>query len=288
MTPAVVVVSALAPGIFWFWVFTKGKSYRPAPRRLMAVTFFLGMLSVIPAGLIESVLIDEDSFMETATIGAFAAAMFFVVGPVEETSKFLAVRLHAFRTPYLQEPLDGMMYGAAASLGFASAENILYASTFGPEVILVRGPLSTLAHLVFGSLWAVTLTRPGGTGAHTRLRTLAGLAMAAALHGMFNVFAFSPWGIAPAVLLVALGIVFVVRSFRLSRIRSRFHLGRNVPELSCNVCGARYRLGDSYCPGCGAPTGGLNSSVTCANCGQFNLRAAHYCAGCGDLFTPHA
>jgi hypothetical protein len=104
-------------------------------------------------------LIDSDELeYGLASFGTIAGVMFFIVGPVEETSKFLAVRLGVYRTRHLREPLDALVYaGAAASLGFATAENIGYALSFGPEVMIARGPVSTLGHVVFGSLWALSL-----------------------------------------------------------------------------------------------------------------------------------
>ena len=73
--------------------------------------------------------------------------MLLVVGPVEEFSKFAVVRLKAYRSLYFDEPMDGLVYAAAASLGFASLENVLYVVDFGPEVMIVRAPVSTVAHL---------------------------------------------------------------------------------------------------------------------------------------------
>ena len=87
-----------------------------------------------------------------AGLAAAAMAMLFVVGPVEETSKFLAVRLGAFRSLYFDEPRDGLVYAVAASLGFASLENLVYILQFGPEVMVGRAPLSTLAHVIFRKL----------------------------------------------------------------------------------------------------------------------------------------
>ena len=71
----------------------------------------------------------------------------FIVGPVEEFSKFLAVRLGAYRSLRFDEPGDGLVY-AAASLGFASIENLGCAWTFGPAVMIVRAPLSTAARTI--------------------------------------------------------------------------------------------------------------------------------------------
>ena len=80
--------------------------------------------------------------------------MTFVVGPVEELCKFAAVRLGPYRSLYFDEPVDGLVYASAASLGFASLENLFYVLEYGPEV-MIAPPLSTVGHLVF--VWGFAL-----------------------------------------------------------------------------------------------------------------------------------
>jgi RsiW-degrading membrane proteinase PrsW (M82 family) len=286
---AVAVISALLPGFLWLRVFTKGRSYRGAPLKILLITFLLGMASVIPAGFIEFLLIDSDELeYGLASFGTVVVAMFFIVGPVEETSKFLAVRLGVYRTRHLREPLDGLIYGAAASLGFATAENIGYALLFGPELMIVRGPVSTLGHVVFGSLWALSLN-PQAPPGRRKIVGITALAAAALLHGLFNVLLFSFWGIVPAFLLVGVGGYVVIRMFRRAKSNSTYHLRRNVPLLKCTICSSDYHQQDNFCPECGTSTSLLTPKEWhCANCGQVSETDAKFCIACGDLFVLDA
>ena len=106
--------------------------YRPGPRRLLIATFLLGGLSTIFAGLLEGVFVyGTELDIEGASLASTAVAMLLVVGPVEEVCKF---RSRAASTPSARSistsRLDGMVYGAAASLGFATVENIGYVRGF--------------------------------------------------------------------------------------------------------------------------------------------------------------
>ncbi len=157
MAPTLLIVVAFAPGVFWLWYFARKSVYRPGPRRLLVLTFLLGMVATIPAGILNSVFVDEAVASEEARIASVAMAMLLVVGPVEETAKFLAVRFFAYRSLYFDEPTDGLLYSAAASLGFASLENLIYVLEFGPGVMILRAPLSTLAHVIFASVWGLAL-----------------------------------------------------------------------------------------------------------------------------------
>lgn len=286
MAIAVAVVSASIPGFLWLWVFSRGRSYRGAPLKMLLITFLLGMLSTVPVIIIYSFILDVDvEELAVADLATVAVAMFFIVGPVEETSKFLAVRIGVYRTRHLREPLDGLIFGAAASLGFATAENIGYALAFGPEVMIVRGPISTVGHVVFGSIWALSLN-PQAPSGRRKVIGVAALVVAAALHGTFNVLAFSGWGVLPAFGLVIVGVIVVIRMFRRVKSNSTYHLRRNVPLPVCPVCTTAYRSDDHFCHGCGTSTVHLSPNVQrCANCRTVSVIDAKFCANCGDLYV---
>lgn len=286
MAIGVAVVSALVPGFLWLWVFARGRSYRGAPLKVLLITFLLGMLSTVPVAIIYTFILDVDvEELAVADLATVAASMFFIVGPVEETSKFLAVRIGVYRTRHLNEPLDGLIYGAAASLGFATAENIGYALAFGPEVMIVRGPVSTVAHVVFGSIWALSFN-PEAPSGRRKIVGVTALGAAALLHGSFNVLAFSGWGVLPAIGIVVVGVVVVIRMFRRVKSRSTYHLRRNIPLQVCVVCTTAFRHGNDFCTGCGTPRHRFEPDVQrCANCRTDSAVGAKFCVSCGDLFV---
>ena len=116
------LVLAFSPGLFWIWFFVRRDVYRPEPRRLIALTFFLGMVSTIPAAIIEAIFLDESILAENANLASVAVGMLFVVGPVEELSKFMAVRLLAYKSLYFDEPGDGLVYRRSA----ATMKNVVW------------------------------------------------------------------------------------------------------------------------------------------------------------------
>ena len=108
---------AFAPGLFWLWFFVRGRAYRAKPMRLLAFAFFLGMLSTAPAAALEFAFLRNAGIEIGADLATAATAMLFVVGPAEELSKFLAVRLGPFRSLYFDEPRDGLVYAAGPAWG---------------------------------------------------------------------------------------------------------------------------------------------------------------------------
>lgn len=271
---------AFAPAVFWFWFFARKDTYRPEPKRLIAITFFLGILSTIPAGILNYVFLDESVLDEGANIASVARGMLFVVGPVEEMSKFLAVYPVAYRSLYFDEPSDGLVYAAAASLGFASLENLMYIIEFGPAVMIGRAPLSTVAHVIFGSFWGYALGRR--TMADSRgFIVIAGIAVAAVVHGLFNLFLFAFPLVSIA--LVILGVWWTLRRFNWARLVSPFRYRRNYPRIACLACNRRISVVSRYCQSCGTPVfTSSGANIYCGNCDAINRPDADYCTRCGD------
>ncbi len=283
MTFSGLLLVSFAPGLFWLWFFLRQDKLRPEPKRLVALTFFLGCLATIPAVLLELPL-GVEHFTESASIASFATVMLLVVGPVEESCKFAAVRLFPYRSLYFDEPVDGLVYATAASLGFASLENLGYVVALGPAVMLLRAPLSTVAHLVAGNIWGYFLGRQKLPGAKHTWLVWVGLGLAAVVHGTYNVAASSlePLGVLSVVFLTVGGGVWTYRKFQWGQRVSPFLLRRNYPRLECTVCLELVSMADRYCSNCGTPVISRNRELICSNCQTKNVPRTAYCIGCGD------
>ena len=151
------VILAIAPAFFWLWWFYRKDRYDPEPRGLVLKIFFLGMLPVLPAAFAEILLLRIIPGAQGAGLISVLIGNLLIVAPIEEGGKFLVVRRWAVRNPAFNEPLDGIIYAAAAALGFAALENFFYLLDKGAWLVLVRGPLSTLGHVLFSSFWGYAL-----------------------------------------------------------------------------------------------------------------------------------
>ncbi len=284
MTVSVLILSLIlasfTPGFFWLWFFLRLDKIRPEPRRLIALTFLLGCVSTIPAGL-GNYFFGAHALLDGAPeLLSIVPAMLLVVGPVEELCKFGAVRLGAYRSLYFDEPVDGLVYASAASLGFASLENLIYILEYGPTVMLARAPISTVAHLVFGSIWGQALGQYYVSDGQRRALLLGSLALAAGAHALFNVMVFAfPLG---AIALTVLGGIWVYRTFRRGQLTSPFRFRRNYPRVQCENCGQPVIVLNRFCTNCGAPRHLGRGAIICSHCRNPNRTDASFCTGCGD------
>ncbi len=191
MSVLAIVLVALAPCVFWLWMIYIWDKCKPAPKSLLIRTFFFGMGIAIPVAIIESTIVSRLIAGQPLAVSTAAYVAFVVAGVTEETGKFLVVRLSAYPSPHFDEPEDGLVYSAAAALGFAALENIIYLFSFGWQVILVRGLVSNLAHVLFSSLWGYPLALTKLGIIKNKYMTWFGLAAAMIAHGAFDFLFFT-------------------------------------------------------------------------------------------------
>jgi protease PrsW len=203
--------------IAWLLFIRRFDRAHPEPMWLIGVTFVLGGLATIPAGLAELYLANLTPWLDprVVTFGGqlFALPLAFVVftvvvGFCEEGAKMLGAAF-AVRRREFDEPIDGIVYGIVSSLGFAAAENVRYfaMTRLSAPIVIARCFMSVPAHMFFGAIWGYAL---GARLVEKRPRVLLFLALAAAAHGLFDALLSTDGGGLLAVFLnVALASVFV-------------------------------------------------------------------------------
>ena len=281
-----------APGLFWLWFLYTRNRYRPEPRSLVIRVFLLGMASAVAAGLVETILIlpfghTFRNLEELTSPRLWAVISFGLAGPVEESCKLLAMRSGVYKSPYFKETTDGFLFSASASLGFATLENLGYAASFGWGVLLLRGPVSTLAHVVFSSLWGYGLIQRKLSSPRKAWLVPVTLTAAAGFHGLFDFLLFtqlkegSHWWIW-AYLMFGVGLIVYWIAIQ-KALRSSSFWGKISTFITrCPQCSTFQQAGAGYCVSCGtalSTPGG--AELFCSNCHTPILKQSKYCPGCG-------
>ncbi len=182
------ILLGFAPGLYWLWYFYQRDKLEPEPKKLVLISYFLGILA---AGL---VIFIHMPFKWNYFISAVIAAPI-----LEELAKFLMVWAYLYRNKNFSEPMDGIVYAAAVALGFASIENGLYLFRINQQakfllsnVILIRAFLSVPAHALFSGIWGYALGRYKFDKKKNRFVVLYGLLLAILLHAAFNYVCLIP------------------------------------------------------------------------------------------------
>ena len=208
----IALISAILPvALLLFFIYRKDK-YQPEPIGKLLLTFFVGCLSVIPAGLMESVLMplapDAGSF--PVLNGLFDG--FCVAGFSEELCKLLLLMLVIWRSPHFDEYFDGIVYAAYLSLGFACVENIGYVMQGSDQMTtaLMRGVLAVPAHFLFavtmGYYLSLAKFDPAGRSKHL----LHALLYPVLLHGTYDALLMISSNLGGSDSLASTGLVVVL------------------------------------------------------------------------------
>ena len=191
MRQLLLILPIAVPVLFWAGYHYYKDRHLPEPVGKLLLTFGLGMLAVgvsmaLYAGLgLIGLRFDAGALADDSTAGLLAYTV-LAVGPIEEISKLLPFLLVVLRFKEFDEPLDGIIYASFIGLGYAAVENWQYLEYLTPTEALARGFASPVVHIVFASIWGYWIAKAHLGGSSLTNATVAALALAAALHGLYD------------------------------------------------------------------------------------------------------
>jgi RsiW-degrading membrane proteinase PrsW (M82 family) len=188
--------SAIVPSILLFW-YVRARDKNPEPRGLLLKTFLLGAFICVPVIPLALGLEELGKGLAVGVWGSALVQAFLGAAIPEEIFKYLVLRGYVWRKHHFDEPLDGVVYGATASLGFATLENILYVGQYGLATAVVRALTAVPGHAFTGVVMGAFVGRARFAAPEKRLGLLlAGLGWAVLLHGLYDAFLFTHTGYA--------------------------------------------------------------------------------------------
>jgi RsiW-degrading membrane proteinase PrsW (M82 family)/ribosomal protein S18 acetylase RimI-like enzyme len=234
---------AIAPGLaICIYIFYRD-NHDKEPALNLLLSFFWGMLTIIPALVLE---LAADGLTDLSITGIIINAFVFVA-LIEEFSKYLALRLYAFRRRSFDEPLDGIIYSVMVAMGFATVENVFYAIEFGMSTAMLRMFTAVPAHATFGILMGYYVGKAKFDFVKRKTLLIKGVLAATIAHGFYDAFLFmneNTWiqqyiskdmaGLllfAAAMVSLIIAIAFSRRLIRLHRLTSK-QLYTSVPVLT--------------------------------------------------------
>jgi 1-acyl-sn-glycerol-3-phosphate acyltransferase len=221
----VLLALAIAPGLaIVMFIYERDKLDRE-PFHLLIKSFFLGVLSVFFAMLLESAaeqmgLVVSDSIWVSALFA-------LVVGISEEGTKYAFLLGFAYPKKEFNEPFDGITYAVMIAMGFATFENIIYVIDGGIQIGLLRMFSAVPAHGIFAILMGYFVGMAKFKHQHffSPLR-IAGLGTAVLFHAAYDFCLFMsniPFLILGSFFSLALGVILSLRAIHLHNRNSPFH-----------------------------------------------------------------
>src|SRR5258707_10184406 len=122
--PTVIGTAAVAPALLILWLVVAADE-RPGPPAKVWTAFLLGAASISLLGAVRAPFASILAAPEGLFVAQVLHSVFGVAIP-EETVKILAIVIVSPKRRHFADPMDSVVYGAAAGLGFAAYENLAY------------------------------------------------------------------------------------------------------------------------------------------------------------------
>jgi RsiW-degrading membrane proteinase PrsW (M82 family) len=145
------VLSSLAPALVVLWLFYR-RDLHPEPKAVVLQTFLRGIVAILPSCLVAlGPYLAIQAWVASPLLFGALYAVFGAALP-EECCKYWVLTRYSARQPSFNEPMDGVVYGAAAALGFVAVENLLYGINATWGMVLFRIFTALPAHACWGAM----------------------------------------------------------------------------------------------------------------------------------------
>ena len=175
--PTVIGTAAVAPALLLLWLVI-ATDERPGPPLRVWSAFFLGAASISLLGVVRGPLSKIVAGPDHPWLDQVLHALLGVAAP-EEIVKVLVIVAVSFKRRTFADPMDTVVYGAAAGLGFAAYENLAYLvqhADIWRSLAALRSVLTVPFHGALGIIAGayLAIARAGtALGAHRRHRDWA-------------------------------------------------------------------------------------------------------------------
>ena len=128
-----VAIVAAAPSLALLTYFYLRDRYEREPIGHVVAAYLLGMFALLAAQGATYLVADwvSPDWLHTGGEPARLFDAFVLAGAVEELSKWVMLVAAVYAWREFDEPMDGLLYGVAIALGFATFENFLFLSSRG-------------------------------------------------------------------------------------------------------------------------------------------------------------
>jgi len=221
MLQGLLTLPILLPVLFWAGYHYYKDRHLPEPVGNLALCLALGWVATLLSTALYSSLdwvdLRHDAFaLADSNLHALFWYAVLAIGPIEELSKLLPFLLVVLRFKAFDDALDGITYASFIALGYAAVENTQYLAFLSPAEAVARGFAGPVVHIAFASIWGYMIGVAHLSGRSIVLPTLAGLAVSALAHGVYDFFALAHPRLS---LLAAAAVVAGIWMWRLVLIR---------------------------------------------------------------------
>ena len=211
------LLMTILPSILIILFFVNSDKFKEPTKEIIKI-FFLGILITIPAYILNTYI--GDFLYKNTEVSEGLISSFLTAAPVEEGLKLSVLYYFVYKMKEFNEPLDGIVYGVTASLGFATLENIYYVYLLADDfeitsmaLAVIRSFSAVPAHAVFGIFMGYFFIKYSFIKKGDNL--FFAFIIPFVLHGCYNLFLNSNFYVA----LILIMIAWIVALILFSRLK---------------------------------------------------------------------
>jgi len=177
--------------LIMYYIYKRNKF--PENPRIVAITFILGFSIILPLNILIPITEGIGKIYHHTVTGEDFYKGFLRASFLEETFKFLIIIFYCLRLDEFNKPLDAIIYGVAASLGFALFENWEYVITGLNEsyidalaIAIVRSFSAVLLHTLAGIMMGFFIMDAVFEPQYKKLNLTLAILFPVYLHGFYD------------------------------------------------------------------------------------------------------
>ena len=214
--------AAVVPGLLILYYIVKRDKF-PEPPRVVITTLFLGFGIILPINFFIPIIEGFGAGMHKTVIAEDFYQAFIRASFLEETMKFLIIIYYCLHLDEFDEPIDALIYGVAASLGFAIYENWQYvinalnSSGYAEAnfVAIVRTFSALLLHTLAGIMMGFFVMDAVFHPKNRKINLTLAIAFPVYFHGFYDFILFSKsisdWWIYILIIIFLIRVYFIFK-----------------------------------------------------------------------------
>ena len=178
-------ILAVLPGLVICLYVIRSDKFEKEPMSALLIAFILGTLMIAPVILLSNILEHSSTNLLPTLYNCFIS-----IALVEEGIKLLIILLLFYNRAFFNEPFDGIIYTVMLGMGFATAENLLFAGRHPSLFYIQRAFTTEVAHGAFSIILGYFIGQAKfSTTKKSQIRyLLGGLLTSVLLHGTYDLF----------------------------------------------------------------------------------------------------
>lgn len=187
------VLLAVIPGILLFLVVWKFDTVEKESLALLAKLFVFGALSILAAILLRTLGVHAFTplFGHNRNIWFIFVDSFILTALIEEGAKFLVLKLTTWKSKEFNYTFDAIVYAVVVSVGFVTAENIVYLIKYSGSINPVKLILPIFAQIIIsifmGYFYGLAkLEETSGDAVKRNLHLVEAFLIPFVMHGLFE------------------------------------------------------------------------------------------------------